>query len=49
MEVSAITPSLVSIVRDILAISGMLCNGVVVDERTLCSAINNLVRQVGIR
>ena len=25
------------------------CNGVVVDERTLCSAVNNSVRQVGIR
>ena len=25
------------------------CNGVVVDERTLCSVVNNSVRQVGIR
>jgi hypothetical protein len=28
---------------------GGQCNEVVVDERTLCSAVNNSVRQVGIR
>jgi hypothetical protein len=38
-----------------LGLSGLLaavssfCNEVVVDERTLCSAVNNSVRQVGIR